>query len=165
MVLGNTALLHPKALVAAPRPPCLVGATSIDGPLTGDSDVLCLIGIDQGREVPAVKTFPTGRYDGVQFRFEGELQDGTFLYDEVDPILQLNGCCQELLSSRYDDTSATLCRTFVNGFLDGFLVFGCRTVGLGTKLRYYIILVGKLRNADAFLYLLVCLLVPAFCLG
>ena len=46
-VLGDTTLLHAKLLAATPRPPCFVASATIDGTLTGNSDVLCLIGIDQ----------------------------------------------------------------------------------------------------------------------
>ena len=56
-VLGRTFLIAEPG-IANPRPPGLSGTTSVDGALAGDGDVLRLKGIDTGREIETLQTFP-----------------------------------------------------------------------------------------------------------
>ena len=165
LILCNAAGLHAETCIATPRPPSLVRATAVNGSLTRDGDILGLIGIDQRAEVPAVQTFPACRYDGVELWFKGKLQDSTFLHDEVDAALQLDGCCQELLSGRYDNATAALLGALVNSLLNGYLVLGSRIGSLGAILGDEELFVSKLRNADALLNLLVLLLIPLLSLS
>ena len=69
---------------SAPWPPCLTCAASVDCSLTGDGYVGLFVGVDTGRDIPTVETFPSGQYHGVKFRFEGELQNSAFLHDQID---------------------------------------------------------------------------------
>ena len=164
-VLGNAALLHAKLLAAAPGPPGLVSAATVDSSLTCHGNILGLVSINQWREVPAIQPLPTCRDDGVELRLESEFEYGTFVNHEVDARLQLNGCCQESLSRRNDDATAAFLRTFVDGLLNGLLVLGGCVGGFCAELGNHILLVRKLWHTDALFNLLVLLLIPAFCLG
>ena len=64
---------------------------------------------------------------------------------QVDVTLQLDGSSQELLTGRDDDTSAAFLRAFVDGLLNGLLVGGGRSVGLGTELGDDVVLAADLR--------------------
>ena len=134
-----------KTGITVPWPPGLIGTTTVDGALTCDANVLGLEGIDTGREVETLQTLPRGLYDGVELGLEGELQNGTFLNMEVYTVLQGDGTCKELLSGRDDHASATFLRTEVDGFLDGFLVLGCRVGLFRPVLGDYILFIRKLR--------------------
>ena len=106
-VLGRTFSLITKSGITNPGPPGVSAATTIDGTLTGDGDVLGFEGIDTGRDIEAFQTFPRGFYDGVELRFESELQHSPFLYFEVDATLQLDGTCQEFTACRHYHLTAT----------------------------------------------------------
>ena len=164
LILGYATRFHAEARISTPRPPSLVRTATINSSLTCDGNILGLVGINQGTEVPTVQPFPTCRHDGVEFWLKGKLQDSTFLHDEVDTTLQLDSGGEELLSGRHNHTSTALLGAFVNSFLNGFLILGCRMGNLGTKLGNGVLFVGKLRNADALFNLLVLLLIPSFCL-
>ena len=163
LVLGYAAGLHAEALVAAPGPPCLVRAATVDGAPSGDGYVLGLVGIDERRQVPAVQSLPTGGHDGVQLRLEGKLQHGALFNDQIDPRLQLDSCGEEPLAGRNDDAPAAFLRTLVDGSLNGLLVLGSGVGRLGAVLGNHVVLLCKLRHTDALLNLLVLLLVP--CVG
>ena len=64
------------------------------------------------------------------------------------------------MPSGYDDTSATILRTFVNGFLYGLLVDNSRVGRFCPKLSDEIVLATNLGCLDALFDLFVCLLIP-----
>ena len=163
-ILSDATLFHTKLLAATPWPPRVVRTTTVDGALTCNGDVTRLIGINERREVPAIKTFPARRHYGVKLGLEGELQYSTLLNNEVDTTLQLNGSRKKPLTGRHDDASATFLRAFVDGLLYRLLVLCGSIVGLCAILGYHIRLVGKLRQTDALLNLFVLLVVPALSL-
>ena len=163
-LVNRHAVLIAKLFAAHPWPPRIVRAATVDGALTRNGDITCLVSIDERREVPAIKTFPARRHYWVKLGLEGKFQHSTLLNNEVDATLQLNGSCEETLTGRHDDASATFLRAFVDGLLYRLLVLCGSIVGLCAILGYHIRLVGKLRQTDALLNLLVLLVVPAFCL-
>ena len=75
--------------------------------------------------------------------------------------LQRDGTRQEMLTGRHNNATATFLRTGVDGFLDSLLILlGC-VGGSRTIFSNEEVLCGKLRHADALLYLAVLLLLPA----
>ena len=146
----------------APGPPRLAASAAVNGSLTGHGNVGGLEGIDAGRQVEALQSFPRRLDDGIQLWFEGELQHGSFLNMQVDMALQADGSREEGLTGRHNDTSAALCRAFVDGLLDSFLVLRRRSVGLCAKRGNHIVLATDLRLPDALFYLPILRLVPAY---
>jgi hypothetical protein len=67
-----------------------------------------------------------------------------------------------MLTSRYDDPTATLLGAFVDSLLNSFLVLGSIVGGLSTKLGDGKLCIGKLWSANALLNLFVLLLIPPF---
>ena len=65
-----------------------------------------------------------------------------------------DGSGLEPLSSRHDDLSPTLFCTFVDGFLNGFLVFLRLGVGLGPRLGDDDVVIAEFWQLDALLNLL-----------
>ena len=157
--LRDAALLPSEVCHTDPRPPGLVAAAAIDSTSASNSDVGLPAGVDAGREIKAVKAFPCSLDDGIEFRFKGEAQRGAFLDVQFDMAFQMDGTRKES-SSRNDYAAATPLRAFVNGFLYGFLIIGCRRVNAGTELRNDIVLAANLRFLDALFYLLIDIGIP-----
>ena len=64
-------------------PPRLRCGIAVNGALTCDADVLCLIGIDAGLVIPTVQSFPTRTHQRIEVGVEGKKQCGVFLNDEI----------------------------------------------------------------------------------
>ena len=165
LILGNTTRLHTKATVSTPRPPSVVRTATINSSLTSNGNVLGLIGINQRAEVPAIQSFPTCRNNGIELGLESKLKHSTFLDNEIDATFQLNGCSEEMLTCRHDNTPTALLRTLVNSLLNSLLILGSRVGRLSAKFCNVVLFVRKLRHADALLNLLVLLLVPTLSLN
>ena len=158
--MTDHAFLPAETGITIPRPPRIVRTAAIDGSLARDSYVLGLEGVDAGREVEALQSFPRGFHDGIEFWLKDKLQHSIFLYHEVHATLQGDGPCEKLVAGRHYHTTAALFRALVDGLLDGLLVLGGRRLWACTILGNQIGVVRKLRLTDALLNLLVHRCVP-----
>ena len=93
-------------ILTAPFPPCGILATSVDSSLTGDGNVILLVGLDTRLQVVAVKTYTPSRDDRLEFCVECKLQYGALLTMKVYLTLECDGTSVECTLG-YNYTTAT----------------------------------------------------------
>ncbi len=140
-------------------PPRLAAAIAVYGSLARDGHIFHLVGIDTGRIVPASQSLPRGFHQWIELGIEGKPEGCAFFHHKVHAAEQAYGAGLPY-SCRYHHASATALGALGDGPVNGFLVLCRGGLGRGPEPGDGILLVGKLRHANALFDLFVHGIVP-----